>query len=407
MSSAPPCHQSPPLLGRRMRRSARRCTRHPGPHRSHHRGRRGDPPTSACELGNGVSHVISIVFDNVHFFRDNPNVPSDLEQMPHLLSFLEQQRHGPVQHAHADDRPHRRRQPDDLHGAVRRPPRPAAVQHATRRYNPDGTTDPAASFAYWTARSSTRRPRPTPGHDTRAVHGLLADRAGERRTPTARRRRRGCRSPGPAAPSATSPPPTWCSRTPRSTSRRVFGAGSPEVRAVQRRPRQFKDPETADYIGDGRALRAGAATCADAHGGEVRPDVADPDGGPRRAAHRAGRLQRLPGAVRRPVRRAAARAGTPNLTHNGYPVTDANGNLTDLDGNAAHGPVQRTARLPRLQPHRLADAGVPGRHAGDRRPGDLRLHLRHPRAQGRTSGCTTATATATRQADRPRRQLLR
>lgn len=25
----------------------------------------------------------------MHFTRDNPNVPSDLEQMPHLLSFIE------------------------------------------------------------------------------------------------------------------------------------------------------------------------------------------------------------------------------------------------------------------------------------------------------------------------------
>src|SRR6201995_2089005 len=46
-------------------------------------------PPPSCHLGNGVKHVISIVFDNVHFFRDNPNVPSDLEQMPHLLNFLE------------------------------------------------------------------------------------------------------------------------------------------------------------------------------------------------------------------------------------------------------------------------------------------------------------------------------
>ena len=47
----------------------------------------GKPP---CHLGNGVEHVINIVFDNVHFSRDNPNVPSDLEQMPHLLNFLKQ-----------------------------------------------------------------------------------------------------------------------------------------------------------------------------------------------------------------------------------------------------------------------------------------------------------------------------
>ena len=63
---------------------------------------------SSCEMGNGVQHVISMVFDNVHFSRDNPNVPSDLEQMPHLLNFLTVQRHGAVQHAHAADRAHRR-----------------------------------------------------------------------------------------------------------------------------------------------------------------------------------------------------------------------------------------------------------------------------------------------------------
>lgn len=25
-----------------------------------------------CQLGNGVKHVVNLVFDNVHFFRDNP-----------------------------------------------------------------------------------------------------------------------------------------------------------------------------------------------------------------------------------------------------------------------------------------------------------------------------------------------
>ena len=39
-----------------------------------------------CQLGNGVKHVINIVFDNVHFSRDNPNVPSDLELMEQLLA---------------------------------------------------------------------------------------------------------------------------------------------------------------------------------------------------------------------------------------------------------------------------------------------------------------------------------
>jgi hypothetical protein len=47
--------------------------------------------TPGCQLGSArdqIQHVIYIQFDNVHFRRDNPNVPSDLEQMPHLLDFV-------------------------------------------------------------------------------------------------------------------------------------------------------------------------------------------------------------------------------------------------------------------------------------------------------------------------------
>lgn len=47
--------------------------------------------SSGCRLNSptgAIHHVIYIQFDNVHFTRDNPNVPSDLEQMPHLLNFI-------------------------------------------------------------------------------------------------------------------------------------------------------------------------------------------------------------------------------------------------------------------------------------------------------------------------------
>src|SRR2546421_854570 len=43
---------------------------------------------TGCHLSGPVKHVIYLVFDNTHFMRDNRNVPSDLEQMPHLLNFL-------------------------------------------------------------------------------------------------------------------------------------------------------------------------------------------------------------------------------------------------------------------------------------------------------------------------------
>src|SRR5215469_7236430 len=42
-----------------------------------------------CTLGNGIEHVVYIQFDNVHLRRENPNVPSDLEQIPNLLNFLD------------------------------------------------------------------------------------------------------------------------------------------------------------------------------------------------------------------------------------------------------------------------------------------------------------------------------
>src|ERR1700676_2273556 len=47
--------------------------------------------SAACQCnapGRKIKRVINIVFDNVHLRRDNPNVPSDLEQMPNLLNFL-------------------------------------------------------------------------------------------------------------------------------------------------------------------------------------------------------------------------------------------------------------------------------------------------------------------------------
>lgn len=55
----------------------------------------GAAPANAagCQLGsNGhqIKHIVYLQFDNVHLRRDNPNVPSDLEQIPSLLHFMEQ-----------------------------------------------------------------------------------------------------------------------------------------------------------------------------------------------------------------------------------------------------------------------------------------------------------------------------
>jgi hypothetical protein len=48
-------------------------------------------PSPQCALeqrNSGIKHIVYVQFDNTHFTRDIPNVPSDLEQMPHLLDFI-------------------------------------------------------------------------------------------------------------------------------------------------------------------------------------------------------------------------------------------------------------------------------------------------------------------------------
>ena len=106
-----------------------------------------------CPLTNGgpspIKHIIYIQFDNVHFTRDNPNVPSDLEQMPHLLDFLESNgtfhtnHHTPlISHTANDILTSLTGVYPDRHGVP--------VANSFRYFNPDGTSNPGVSFAYWT-----------------------------------------------------------------------------------------------------------------------------------------------------------------------------------------------------------------------------------------------------------------
>jgi hypothetical protein len=95
-----------------------------------------------------VSHVVYIQFDNVHFRRDNPNVPSDLEQMPHLLNFLENgtllaNHHDPLISHTADDLV---TSLTGLYGDRHGMP----IANSYQVYGADGTTSTAGSFAYWT-----------------------------------------------------------------------------------------------------------------------------------------------------------------------------------------------------------------------------------------------------------------
>jgi len=93
--------------------------------------------------------VIYIQFDNLHLTRDNPNVPSDLEQMPALLNFMESNgvvfsdQQTPLISHTADDIL------TSLTGVY--PNRLGeAVANSYGYFNPTGTVSFASSFTYWT-----------------------------------------------------------------------------------------------------------------------------------------------------------------------------------------------------------------------------------------------------------------
>src|SRR5438046_1122458 len=107
-------------------------------------------PTSNCTFANGIKRVIQIQFDNTHFLRDRTNVPSDLEQMPHLLNFIRGNgtlltNDHTVLISHTATGilstltgvyPDRMGQP---------------VSNSFRYFTPSGTSRTGVAFAYWTA----------------------------------------------------------------------------------------------------------------------------------------------------------------------------------------------------------------------------------------------------------------
>ncbi|UQX87008.1 alkaline phosphatase family protein [Jatrophihabitans telluris] len=298
---------------------------HSGPTLSH-------THASSCQLGNGVKHVISIVFDNVHFSRDNPNVPSDLEQMPTLLKFLTSNgtvlsnTHTPlIAHTADDSLTIYTGLYGDRHGQP--------LTNSYKTYNPDGSTDPAGSFAYWTDPVYDTAKTPTAGHDTAPTMAYSA-------SVPARSTNTGQQTPAPWVPFTRA----GCSVGDFSTANMVlentaldlptvFGAGSAEVAQYQADPSSFKDAETADYVGVAVHCAKDASTCSDAqavkYGSSSPAPSAVADNLPTEPGGYLG-YQALFGH-----RYVAPQlgAGTPSLTHNGYPVTDSAGNLTDLDGN--------------------------------------------------------------------------
>jgi hypothetical protein len=304
-----------------------------------------DGTSSTCHLGNGVKHVVTITFDNVHYFRDNPNVPSDLELMPNLLNFIEgsgtmlSNNHTPlIAHTADDVLTTLTGLYGDRHGVP--------IANDYQSYNADGpngtfnTTDPASGFAYWTGPVNNTADTPSPGHDTNPTMVYSPVPPATAKTPV--------------TPNTVTPAP-WvpftragCDAGEFSTANvelentaqdipTVFGVGSPEDQQLNNDPNPFKDKETADYVGIAVHCAQGSAFCADATGvkyGQTSPTpTAVTDSLPDEPGGYTG-YQALFGAK---YVAPQLGAGTVNLFRNGYRVTNAAGNLVDLNGQQING----------------------------------------------------------------------
>ena len=283
--------------------------------------------SSACHLANGIQHVIEITFDNVHYNRDNPNVLSDLEQMPALTNFFTSQgtllsnNHTPLIAHTADDT---LTNYSGLYGDRQG----QGITNSYETYTNNGNTITSkSSFAYWT---STYGLDPFPNQPY---------------SPNV---------PAAGVPART-PPAPWvpftragCDVGDVSTSNMVlenvrpdlanfFGANSPEVAQLNADPDPFSDAEVADYLGLGVHCAQGSAFCSTAQAvkfGQTAPSpTAVADVLPDEPGGYAG-FQALFGHK---YLAPQLGAGTPNLMHNGYQVTNAAGNLVDLSGNQING----------------------------------------------------------------------
>src|SRR5437763_7936232 len=213
-----------------------------------------DPTCQLNSAKGNIKHVIYIQFDNTHFLRDNPNVPSDLEQMPHLLNFITN--NGTLM---ANDHtalishtatgiltsltgvyPDRMGQP---------------VSNSFRYFKTDGTTRTGVSFAYWTA------PLFDPaGSTTDTTPEMINENGKIAPAPWVPFTRAGCDF------GAVATANTILENTAIDIPT-VFGPGSPEAAEVASNPGQA----FADFVGIGVHCAQDSTICSSANHG--RPDL--------------------------------------------------------------------------------------------------------------------------------------
>jgi hypothetical protein len=211
--------------------------------------------SSSCDLqsaGDNIQHVIYIQFDNTHLRRDNPNVPSDLEQMPHLLNFIESNgtmltndHTALISHTATGILtsltgvyPDRMGQP---------------VSNSFRYFKTDGTTRTGVSFAYWTA------PLFDPaGSTTDTTPEMINENGDIAPAPWVPYTRAGC-DVGAVATANTVLENTAIDIP------TVFGASSDEAAEVAANPGQA----FADFVGIGVHCAAASSLCSAANNGKA------------------------------------------------------------------------------------------------------------------------------------------
>jgi len=267
-------------------------------------GARQTLAASSCQLksANGnIKHVIYVQFDNTHFRRDNQNVASDLEQMPHLLNFIRgngtlMTNDHTVLISHTATGiltsltgvyPDRMGQP---------------VSNSFRYFTPSGATRTGVAFAYWTAPLFDPAGPPfPPAGQTDLTPEMINENGKIAPAPWVPYTRAGC-DVGQIATANTVLENTGIDVA------TVFGNGSAEaIQAAGDSPGTPATQTFADYVGIGVHCAQGSDICAASP--RPRPDLlADEPGG-----------------------------------YNGYqglfgakyvdPVIKTNGPMTDLDGN--------------------------------------------------------------------------
>jgi hypothetical protein len=217
---------------------------------------------AGCQLGNGVQHVINVVFDNTHFTRDNPNVPSDLEQMPALLNFLKgngtllTNEHTPIiAHTATDILTSLTGVYGDRMGVP--------ISNSFRYYLPNQKTSVGVSFAYWTAPLFD----PTSSAGTDTTFNMLTAQGKNAPAPWVPFTRAGCNVGGISTANIELENTGIDIPT-------VFGATSPEAAEVAASTRDANgnlQPAFQDFVGIAIHCAKGNAICAGSS--HARPDL--------------------------------------------------------------------------------------------------------------------------------------